>query len=127
MKTVDFVSKGNWLKTNSFLERILETQGWGWLDYYGKRGVEALQMYTPIGETGDTVLSWDYVIEREDGVVTLTWTNSNVNNHVNIAIILQYGHASRNGSWVEGYDYINPALQPIFDEMSNRMWMELKR
>ena len=100
-------------------------QNWN-LDKYGQAGVNALQAATPV-DTGLTASSWYYEITNNDGVVRITFNNSNIQNGVPIAIILQYGHATRNGGWVEGRDYINPAIQPIFDKITETAWREVTR
>lgn len=115
---------GNTKKLDNFFERLLEDVNIGKLDKYGKRGVEALQNATPV-DTGLTKYSWYYTIENEKGNVSLSFHNSHVNNGVNIALILQYGHATKNGGYVEGIDYINPALQPIFQELADEAWREV--
>lgn len=116
--------KGSYKKTERFLHYILKQDYLNILDDYGKRGVMALQEYTP-KDTGKTANSWYYEIEKGNGRVSIWFKNSNVVNYVNIAIILQYGHATRNGGWVEGRDYINPALKPIFDDIAEKAWEEI--
>lgn len=96
------------------------------LDNYGKMGVSALREATPV-RTGKTAESWRYVIVRTDSGFSIEWINDNVNKNVNIAIILQYGHGTKNGAYVQGIDYINPALKPIFDEMADQLWKEVTR
>jgi len=120
--------KGNFKKLNNFLEKSLEKFEIGNLDKYGKQGVEALEQYTP-KDTGKTSQSWSYKINRQnnDQIVTLSFHNSNINNGVPIAIILQYGHGTRNGGWVEGIDYINPALRPIFEKIVEEVWEEVRK
>ena len=93
------------------------------LDKYGKEGVAALSLATPV-ETGLTAKSWYYKIHREGNTIKLAFYNSNLNNSVPIAIILQYGHGTSNGGWVQGRDYINPAIQPIFDKIAQEAWKE---
>lgn len=116
--------KGSFKKTERFLHYILKQDYLNILDDYGKRGVMALQEYTP-KDTGKTASSWYYEIEKGNGRVSIWFKNSNVVNYVNIAIILQYGHATRSGGWVEGRDYINPALKPIFDDIAEKAWEEI--
>ena len=87
------------------------------LDQYGRRGVDALSAATP-SDTGTTAASWSYDIQETSSGVTINWYNSNINDGVNIAIIIQYGHGTGTGGYVQGRDYINPALQPLFDQMS---------
>ena len=117
-------STGNFNKTEKFLKRSnnikLE------LDAYGRKGVAALSAATPVN-SGETANSWYYEITKQNGKYTIAFKNSNINNGVPIAIILQYGHGTNNGGWVEGRDYINPAIQPIFDEMAEAAWKEVKR
>lgn len=117
-------STGNFIKTEKFLKRSnnikLE------LDVYGRKGVAALAAATPVN-SGETANSWYYEITKQNGKYTIAFKNSNINNGVPIAIILQYGHGTNNGGWVEGRDYINPAIQPIFDEMAEAAWKEVKR
>lgn len=116
---------GDWSKTFNFFNRAsrLETIDHV-LQSYAQKGVSALSAATP-KETGETASSWGYSIEKSHGKTTITWTNSNINEGVNVAVILQYGHGTRNGGYVEGIDYINPALKPVFQEMADAMWKEL--
>lgn len=116
--------EGNLKKVNNYFERLLEGFDAGILDKYGKEGVSALKSATPI-RTGGTANSWYYEIARENGRVSLEFKNSNVVNHVNIAIILQYGHGTRNGGYVQGIDYINPALRPVFNKLASDAWKEV--
>ena len=118
--------KGDFSKLNRFLERAKETVRIGDLDKYGKAGVAALASATPV-DSGETANSWYYEIKRQNGSVSLVFKNSHVNQGVPIAIILQYGHGTRNGGWVEGRDYINPAIQPIFDQIVNDAWREVTK
>ena len=122
---ISFRQKGDFSKLTTFLEKAKEVVNIGNLDKYGKAGVAALSSATPV-ETGKTANSWYYKIENKKDTVSITFNNSNVQNGVPIAIILQYGHGTRNGGWVEGRDYINPAIQPIFDEIANKAWEEVK-
>lgn len=123
-KVIKFEQKGDFSRTNKFLEKALEVVKLGELDKYGRMGVKALKEATP-QESGETSDSWYYKITREDGIATITWCNSNVEDGVNIAIILQYGHATRHGGYVKGRDYINPAIQPLFDKIAQTAWKEL--
>lgn len=116
--------KGDFSKTTKFLERVREAVNLGLLDKYGREGVNALKSATPV-DTGLTASSWYYEIENRNGVARLTFNNSNIQNGVPIAIILQYGHGTKNGGWVQGRDYINPAIQPIFDEIVKSAWKEV--
>lgn len=94
------------------------------LEKYGRKGVAALSAATPV-DTGETASSWDYEIVEENGHISVHWTNSNIVDGVNIALILQYGHGTGTGGYVQGIDYINPALRPIFDEMAEAAWKEV--
>ena len=123
---ITFRQKGDFSKLTRFLERAKETVRLGDLDKYGRQGVAALSSATPI-DSGLTAESWYYEIENKKGSATITFYNSNVQNGVPIAIVLQYGHGTRNGGWVQGRDYINPAIQPIFDKIANRAWEEVTK
>ena len=121
---ITFRQKGDFSKLTSFLERAKEAIKLGDLDKYGREGVAALSSATPV-RTGLTANSWYYEIEHQNGSVSITFNNSNVNKGVPIAIILQYGHGTRNGGYVQGRDYINPAIQPIFDKIADNAWKEV--
>ena len=123
---IRFRQKGDFSKLTSFLERAKEAIKLGDLDKYGREGVAALSSATPV-RTGLTANSWYYEIERQNGSVSITFNNSNVNKGVPIAIILQYGHGTRNGGWVQGRDYINPAIQPVFDRIAKEAWEEVTK
>ena len=118
--------KGDFKKLTSFLEKAKEGFNIGILDKYGKKGVAALSSATPI-DTGLTASSWFYKIENKNGVAKIEFHNSNIQNGVQIAVILQYGHGTRNGGYVVGRDYINPAIQPVFDELTKNAWKEVAR
>lgn len=121
---IKFKQKGDFSKLTKFLEKTKEAVKLEDLDRFGKAGVSALASATPV-ETGLTANSWYYKIERNNGSATISFHNSNIQNGVPIAIILQYGHGTRNGGWVQGRDYINPAIQPIFDQIANEAWKEV--
>lgn len=116
--------KGDFKKSYKFLHHVLKINYRSILDRFGKRGVEALSSATPT-DSGETATSWKYDIEESAGQISIVWSNENINQGVNIAIILQYGHGTGTGGYVVGRDYINPALQPVFDEMANTVWKEL--
>lgn len=124
MEPITVFAKGSFRKTNSFLERAAEQVKLGTLNKYGREGVKALQEATPT-DSGLTRDSWTYEITQGKGYASLSWHNTNIVNGVNIALLLQYGHATRSGTWVEGRDYINPALKPIFDKLAKEAWEEL--
>lgn len=123
---ISFRQKGDFSKLTRFLERAKETVRLGDLDKYGRDGVAALASATPV-DSGLTANSWYYKITRTNGSVTISFHNSNIQNGVPIAIILQYGHGTRNGGWVQGRDYINPAIQPIFDSIVDSAWKEVTK
>lgn len=123
---IRFRHKGNLSKTTRFLERAKEVVKLGELDKYGREGVAALASATPV-DSGLTAQSWYYEIEHNRGYSTITFNNSNIQNGIPIAILLQYGHGTRNGGWVQGRDYINPAIQPIFDRLANDAWKEVTK
>lgn len=123
---IEFRHKGNFSKTTQFLERAKSFAKLSDLDKYGKEGVAALKSATPV-DTGLTANSWYYTIERKNSSVSIIFHNSNIQNGVPIAIILQYGHGTRNGGWVQGRDYINPAIQPIFDKITDQAWKEVTK
>ena len=118
--------KGSFSKTIRYMTRVKKAINISDLDRFGKEGVSALASATPI-DSGETASQWYYEIERGRESVTIGFNNSNIQNGVPIAIILQYGHATRNGGWVSGRDYINPAIQPVFDKIAEEAWKEVTR
>lgn len=118
--------KGSFSKTIRYMTRVKKAINISDLDRFGKEGVSALASATPI-DSGETASQWYYEIERGKESVTISFNNSNIQNGVPIAIILQYGHATRNGGWVSGRDYINPAIQPVFDKIAEEAWKEVTR
>lgn len=123
---IRFRHKGDFSKLTRFLEKAKETVKLGDLDKYGREGVAALASATPV-ESGLTANSWYYEIENTKGSAKITFNNRNIQNGVPIAIILQYGHGTGTGGWVEGRDYINPAIQPIFDLIAENAWREVTK
>ena len=123
---ISFRQQGDFSNLSRFLEKAKESVKIGMLDKYGRAGVEALASATP-KDTGLTAASWKYEIERQNGSVTIEFYNTNVQKGIPIAIILQYGHATGNGGWVEGRDYINPAIQPLFDKIAKEAWEEVSK
>lgn len=123
---ITFRQKGNFKKTEKLLKKSLGRDYISVLKKYGEYGVRALSAATPI-ETGVTAMSWNYEIIQNDSSISVVWNNTNIHKGINIALILQYGHATRNGGWVEGVDYINPALRPIFDDLADKAWKEVTR
>lgn len=123
---IGFRQKGDFSKTKKYLNNLQRAFDKGLFDQYGREGVAALSAATPV-DTGLTSRSWSYSIIKKSTSVDIVFKNSNVQNGIPIAIILQYGHATRNGGWVEGRDYINPAIQPIFDKLVKKAWGEVTR
>ena len=123
---ITFKHKGNFSKTMKFLENSKKAVKSMDLSRFGEAGVAALMSATPVG-TGLTASSWYYKIESKNGITAINFCNSNIQNGVPIAVILQYGHGTRNGGWVQGRDYINPAIQPIFDKIANEAWREVTK
>lgn len=123
---ISFKQKGNFDRTMRYLGKLHSGINRSMLEFYGKKGVEALQSATPV-DTGLTAISWYYEITETNGSASISFHNSNIQNGVNIAIILQYGHGTKNGGWVQGRDYINPTIQPIFDEIANNAWKEVTK
>lgn len=121
---IKFKIKGDFRKLNKFLEVAKTGLHSSNLDQFGQQGVSALQAATPV-DTGKTSQSWSYKIVRSPGTVKIQFFNSNIQNGVPIAVILQMGHATGNGGWIEGRDYINPAIQPIFDKILDYAWKEV--
>lgn len=124
---ITFSHKGSFSKTMKFLNGVRRKNYLNVLNKYGQLGVLALMVNTPV-DTGKTALSWNYEIEEDESkdLITLRFYNTNVvDDWANVAILLQYGHATRTGGWVEGIDYINPALKPVFDKFADEMWMEV--
>ena len=118
---IEIKTTGSFDNTTRFLKKMKNFDFDKILNEYGRLGVEELKKATP-KRTGKTANSWSYSIEKGRGKVSVIWSNSNVDNGVNIAVIIQYGHGTRTGGYVEGIDYINPALRSTFDRMSKEMW-----
>ena len=123
---ISFRHKGDFSKLTRFLEKAKNAVRLGDLDRYGREGVAALASATPV-DSGLTARSWYYEIENKNGSAVISFHNSNIQNGVPIAIILQYGHGTGTGGWVQGRDYINPAVRPIFDKLANDAWREVTK
>ena len=121
MPKISFSSKGSFSKTEKFLSAMSRGDMFRALEGFGKEGVAALAAATP-RESGDTAGAWGYKISRGSSRTTIEWTNSHIVNGTPIAIILQYGHGTGTGGYVQGRDYINPALKPVFDKIADRAW-----
>lgn len=126
MSQIEVVHRGNFNHLEKFLSAVTGGQYiLKILDKYGRQGVEALASATP-KDTGKTAVSWSYEKVVEGDIIKLIWNNSNINKNVNIAVILQYGHGTGTGGYVQGRDYINPALRPVFDKLADDAWAEVK-
>ena len=123
---ISFRQRGDFSKTMQFLVKAKKGVRLSDLDKYGREGVAALASATPV-DTGETANSWYYEIVHENGTITITFNNSHIQNGVPIAVILQYGHGTGTGGWVEGRDYINPAIQPLFDKIAENAWREVTK
>lgn len=118
--------KGDFSKLTRYFKRVNQAAKVDNLEKYGEKGVALLSASTPV-DTGLAASSWYYKITTTDGRTTISFHNSNIENGVLVVIILQYGHGTRNGGWVEGRDFINPAVQPLFDEIANNAWKEVTK
>lgn len=123
---ITFHQKGDFSKVAGMFERMKHAIHLSRLDIYGQEGVDALASATPF-DSGLTSKSWEYEITYSKDGARIQFNNTNVKNGVPIAIILQYGHATKNGGWVEGRDYINPALRPVFDRIADEAWREVTK
>lgn len=121
---ITFRHRGDLSMTKKFLSNARSAMRFRNIDQYAQEGLAALQAATPI-DSGETADSWYYDIERTPGSVSIVYRNSNIQNGVNIAIILQYGHGTGTGGYVEGRDYINPAIRPVFDRLADDAWKEV--
>lgn len=121
---IQLSSQGDFSKTFKFLEKVKNLKIEEILRKYGELGVSALSVATPV-DTGLTASSWSYQVSASGSGAKIEWMNSNVNKGVNIAVILQYGHGTGTGGYVQGRDYINPAMRPIFDQIANEVWKEV--
>lgn len=118
-------SRGDFKKTYAFFNRSKEALKLRALEKYAQKGVDALSASTPV-DTGKTAASWYYEISRKEDTITITWKNSNIVDGVCVAVVLQYGHATPGGGYIRGIDYINPAIRPVFEEISKYAWEEVR-
>ena len=123
-KLITVEAKGSFKHLFNFLESAKDIFDISKLDRYGRMGVEALKSATPV-DTGRLADSWFYEIDRTPNGASISWHNNDIEGGVNVAVLIQYGHATRNGSWVEGIDYINPAIRPIFNQIADDCWAEV--
>lgn len=126
MSVLRIKQKGDYSRFDTMLRRIVKADFASKLREYGEWGVYNLYKATP-KDTGETARSWRYVIERQPGKVTISWVNDHAPRGVQVAVLIQFGHATKNGGWVEGIDYINPALAPVFEAIANELWEEVTK
>lgn len=123
-QVIKITQKGDFSKTFKFLRKLRQKKFINKLHEYGQMGVDALSQATPV-RTGLTASSWGYILEATSDTISIIWTNSNQNKGLYIAVLLQYGHGTRNGGYVQGRDYINPAMRPVFDAIAEDAWLEV--
>ena len=121
---ISFKHKGDFKSTQKFLDKIKRKKQYDMLEHYAQQGVDALAAATP-KDTGLTAASWSYEIIRGDDSIQIIWKNSNNSDGIPIVVLLQYGHATRQGGYVKGQDFINPAIKPIFDQILINVWKEV--
>lgn len=119
-------TSGTWQNTESWLKRMSKADIYKTLDKYGKMGVDALSKATP-KESGETAGAWSFRTQISGRNAKIEWLNNHINQGVNIAVILQYGHGTGTGGYVQGRDYINPAIRPVFDQITESVWKEVTR
>jgi hypothetical protein len=123
---ISITQKGNWDKTTRYLNRLKSADLSAVLHKYGQQGVVALSAATPV-DTSETANSWSYEIVTRKEYYSIRWHNSHVVEGRPIAILLQYGHGTKNGGYVQGRDYIMPAIRPIFDAIASEAWREVTK
>ena len=121
---ISFRHSGNFKNTERFFKKASNINYTKILDFYGKAGVNALEKATPV-DTGLTASSWEYSYKINKGSFLISWNNTNIENGTCVAILIQYDHGTKNGGYVQGIDYINPALKPIFDSLADQAWKEI--
>ena len=119
-------SQGDWKMTRNWFDRMTKLDLALIMNQFGKEGVSALKAATP-SRSGETAASWNYEVTRKGNNWKITWTNSHINKGANIAVLIQYGHGTRNGGYVVGRDYINPAIRPVFDKIAAKAWKEVTK
>ena len=125
---ISFSAKGEWKKTDKYFKKLQKQEFWKLLHKYGQAGVNALANATPT-DTGETASSWYYKVYEKsaNNTTTIVWYNDNNEGGANVAVLIQYGHGTRTGGYVQGKDYINPAMRPVFDKIADELWAEIKR
>lgn len=123
---ISFRTKGDFNKTEKLLKKSLGKDYISILHRYGEKGVQELSMASPV-DTGLMASSWRYEIIQEGSTISLVFHNDDIENGCNVAILVQYGHATKDGYYIQGQDFINPALKPIFDDLAEKAWKEVTR
>lgn len=123
---IKVTTRGSFRNAEQFFSRVKNRQQFARLERYGPLGVRALASATPV-DSSDTANSWYYEIIKRPGYFSIQWLNSNMEDGVSIAAIIQYGHATGNGGRVQGVDYVNPAMRPIFEQIATDMWKEVTK
>lgn len=116
---------GSFNNIDKFINSMKQEDAFAFLDAFGREGVQALANSTPV-DTGLTSISWKYEIIKNKGRYSIVWSNINAENGIPVAILIQYGHATKNGGWVDGIDYVNPAIRPIFEKIADQVWERVK-
>ena len=122
---IEITAKGDYTNTLDFLKKVVKGDAFSDLDKYGRMGVEALSRATP-KDTGETAQSWDYRITKTSTSVMIEWFNTHRVGETSVAVLVQYGHGTRNGGYIQGRDFINPAMKPVFDKISDEIWKKVK-
>lgn len=122
--SIRITTRGNFKRTRRFLKKASDNKIFDSLVKYAQKGAEALAAATPV-ESGATANAWRFEVAYGNGSAKINWINDNINEGLVIALLIQYGHGTGTGGWVEGRDYINPAIQPIFDEIRDKVWKEV--
>lgn len=126
MPIITFTEKGSFRNMERYLKRLNTTQVYAILNKYGDMGVAKLSQATPT-DSGETANAWYYTIEQRKGYYSIRWHNNNIQHGIPVAVLLQYGHGTRNGGFVPGIDYIMPAMRPILEEIANKAWEEVTK
>ena len=124
MSVLKISSRGDYDKTTRWLKKVQARGYLQKLDQYGQQGVAALEQATP-KRSGKTAASWQYDVNINGSKIEIVWRNTNIIDSVPIAVIIQYGHGTGTGGYVEGVDYINPAIKPVFEEITQNVWKEI--
>lgn len=123
---IKFKHKGNFKNTDKFFSDIYSIDYKNMLSIYGREGAQALESATPVS-TGETARAWKYDIIKNKNGYQIVWSNTNMVDGIPVVILIQYGHGTKNGGYVEGIDFVNPALAPIFKKMADRIWKEVTK